>query len=189
MLLLLRAPTLSFYLPLSLLPPAQESISAGSISWHEYSLPAESLVGESRRLRLRRRQWRRGKDGDGDGERKNSLLGNRNTRASWKLSNTRVEQWRIVSQNGKRKETGHFTQFIFNQSGQSKAPGTASLIFNSRPASAEDCVQALRRSSRCVCVCVCKWVCAPPALPAASASAPSEAGGAGLRGLADMEEV
>nr|XP_054597072.1 uncharacterized protein LOC107379508 [Nothobranchius furzeri]XP_054597073.1 uncharacterized protein LOC107379508 [Nothobranchius furzeri] len=54
----------SFYLPLSLLPPAQESISAGSISWHEYSLPAESLVGESRRLRLRRRQWR-GREGRG----------------------------------------------------------------------------------------------------------------------------
>lgn len=51
---------LSFCLPLSLLPPAPESISAGSISWHEYSLPAESLVGESRRLRLRRRQRRRG---------------------------------------------------------------------------------------------------------------------------------
>lgn len=32
----------------------------GSISWHEYSLPAESLVGERRRLRLRRRQRRRG---------------------------------------------------------------------------------------------------------------------------------
>lgn len=56
---LLREPSLSIYLPLSLLPPAKESISTGSISWHEYSLPAESLVGERRRLRLRRRQRRK----------------------------------------------------------------------------------------------------------------------------------
>lgn len=46
--------------PLSLLPPAQESISPGSISWHEYSLSAERVVRERRRLRHRRTERRRG---------------------------------------------------------------------------------------------------------------------------------
>lgn len=89
MVLLLRAPPLSFYLPLSLLPPAQESISTGSISWHEYSLPAESLVGESRRLRLRRRQWR-GREGRRD-------VSPPGERHEGEPNKTGVERRRIVS--------------------------------------------------------------------------------------------
>lgn len=82
---LLRAPTLSLYLPLSLLPPAQESISAGSISWHEYSLPAESLVGERRRLRHRRRQWRRG-EGWGRGREREMRGEPSRAQARWTLT-------------------------------------------------------------------------------------------------------
>lgn len=85
---LLRAPTLSLYLPLSLLPPAQESISTGSISWHEYSLPAESLVGERRRLRHRRRQWRRG---EGWGRRREREMRGEMGTARWTITGQRAD--------------------------------------------------------------------------------------------------
>lgn len=92
---------LSFYLPLSLLPPAQESISAGSISWHEYSLPAESLVGERRRLRLRRRQWRRG---EGWGRRRErETLGERRT--CRRRGSDRAHGWNSVASSHRADST------------------------------------------------------------------------------------
>lgn len=101
---LLRTPTLSLYLPLSLLPPAQESISTGSISWHEYSLPAESLVGERRRLRHRRRQWRRG---EGWGRR-------RERKMRGEMSTVEVEDnWRSLFY-GRGRKRGGFTQLASN---------------------------------------------------------------------------
>lgn len=176
---LLRTPPLSLYLPLSLLPPAQESISTGSISWHEYSLPAESLVGERRRLRHRRRQWRRG---EGWGRRREREMrgemspaevdNNRGDRClrTW----TRTRRLHAISFQSRLDFPTHTTKPKFD--------------LNSRCATVEDSVEPTNGDGGVCARCV-KWVhgaerCRPPVHRHRA-----KWGGSARPSLNDMEDV